>query len=143
MPRDDLDRHAERIRALDESWMQAADRRDLDGMMSIYATEAEELLPGLPPIVGRQAIRAFYARIIQQLPRFAHRLEPLDIIVSDSGDLAVVRGRYIFTADTLRPTEVTAGKFVSVWRRTDRDWLLHLDIANADVPAAARRPPES
>jgi hypothetical protein len=35
------------IRAQDESWLLAAARRDLDGMMAIYAPEA--LLPDMPP----------------------------------------------------------------------------------------------
>ena len=50
------DQPAARIRALDETWKAAADRRDLDGMMAIYAPDAQELLPDMPPIVGREAI---------------------------------------------------------------------------------------
>jgi hypothetical protein len=33
--------------------------------------DAQELLPGCPAIVGREAIRQFYAGLIQQLPRLA------------------------------------------------------------------------
>jgi ketosteroid isomerase-like protein len=51
--------HAARIRARDAQWLAAAARRDLDGMMAIYATDAEELQPGLPSIAGREAIRRF------------------------------------------------------------------------------------
>ena len=44
-----------------------------------------------------------------QLPRFAHHFEPESINVAESRDLAVVRGRFRFTADTLRPEKVQAG----------------------------------
>ena len=49
--------HAARINGLDESWKAAAARRDLDAMIAIYADDAQELLPGLAPIVGREAIQ--------------------------------------------------------------------------------------
>ena len=125
---------ADRIRALDEGWARAAAARDLDGMMAIYAEDARELLPGLPVVVGREAIRAFYQGVIEQLPRFWHHFEPLDIVVADSEDLAVVRGAYRFTADSTHPGTVETGKFVGVWRRRAGDWRLALNISNSDHP---------
>jgi ketosteroid isomerase-like protein len=50
--------HAARIRALDA---QAAARRDFDGMMAIYAPEAQEVLPGTPPVIGREVWRRLEA----------------------------------------------------------------------------------
>ncbi len=116
----DSDRHAARIRALDDSWLAAAARRDLDGMMAIYAPDAQELLPESPPIIGRDSIRHF---------------EPQEITVARSGDLAVVRGTYRFTPDSLTPEQVLVGKFVGVWRHREGDWRLQLNISNADEPA--------
>ena len=128
------DGDAERIRALDEAWAAAAARRDLNGMMAIYAPAARELLPGCPAIVGREAIRQFYAGLIQQFPRFAHHFELEAITVAQSGDLAVVRGSYRFTADTLKPEQVQVGKFVGVWSSWGGDWRLVLNISNSDHP---------
>lgn len=126
------DHDAERIRALDGAWSDAAARRDLDGMMAIYAPDAQELLPGMPAVVGLEAIRRFYAGLITRFPRLAHAFEPQTITVARSRDLAVVRGCYRFTADTLRPEQVQAGKFVGVWGRRDGDWRLLLNISNSD-----------
>lgn len=126
------DRHVARIRALDVAWKEAAAGRDLDGMMAIYAADARELLPGLPPIVGRDSIRAFYRELIERHPRFAHEFEAEEIVLAESGDLAVVRGTYRFTPDTRRPDETRSGKFVGVWRRRDGDWRLQINISNAD-----------
>jgi hypothetical protein len=70
-----------------------------------------------------------------QLPRFAHHFEPESINVAESRDLGVVRGRFRFTADTLRPEKVQAGKFVGVWRRRQGEWQLLLNISNSDQSA--------
>jgi len=69
---------AARIRTLDEEWSAAAARRDLDGMMVIYATDAGELLPGMPAVVVREAIRDFHRKLIGRLPDFAHEFAPAD-----------------------------------------------------------------
>ena len=103
-------------------------------MMAIYAADAQELLPHMPPIVGRDAIREFYRGVIKELPRFAHQFDATAVIVAKSGDLAVVLGSYRFTADTLRPAEVQIGKFVGVWRRRDEDWRPQMNIYNSDQP---------
>jgi uncharacterized protein (TIGR02246 family) len=124
---------ADRIRELDERWQAAAARRDLQGMMSIYAPDAQELLPGTPAIVGRSAIRDFYARLIEANPRFLHDFEMAEIVVAGSSDLAVVRGTYRFTPDSLRPGVFQVGKFVGIWRKSRDDWRLHVNISNADA----------
>jgi len=126
--------HAARIPALDDQWLEAAARRDLEGRLAIYAPDARELLPDTPAIVGRDAIRACYARLLDQLPRFAHRFDAEEITVGEAGDLAVVRGSYRFTPDTLQPAQVRTGKFVDVWRRREEDWRLVINISNGDPP---------
>ncbi len=125
-------RHAARILALDQAWKVAAARHDLDGMMSIYAPDAQELLAGVPAIAGRQAIRDFYRRLVNQLPQFQHQFDAEEIVVAASGDLAVVRGRYCFTADTRHPDVTEAGKFVGVWRYREGDWRLQTNISNGN-----------
>lgn len=126
--------HAERIRALDAAWTEAAARRDLDAMMEIYAPDARELLPGMPAIVGRATIREFYAGLIETFPRFEHHFEADEILVAGSGDLAVVRGTYRFTPDARRPQVTQVGKFVGVWRRRDSAWRLLINVSNGDQP---------
>ena len=130
----------DRILALDESWKASADRRDLDGMLAIYASDAQELLPGVAPIVGRDAIRDFYRGLIEAFPRFTHRFDAEEVVVAASGDLAVVRGTYRFVPDTRVPDEFQAGKFVGVWRHREGDWRLQVNISNGD-PARSRESP--
>lgn len=128
-------RHADRIRELDEEWLQAASRRDLDGMMAIYAPEAHELQPGLPPIIGRDAIREFYLELIERFPRFRHAFTMDEVTIAESGDLAIVRGTYRFVPDESSPDQMDSGKFVGVWVFSSGDWKLQINISNSDRPA--------
>jgi ketosteroid isomerase-like protein len=86
----------------------------------------------MPPIAGRDAIRAFYVGILEQLPRFKHEFQMHEIIVAESGDLAVALGSYRFTPDTSRPAEVQTGKLIGIWRHRDGDWRLQVNMANSD-----------
>lgn len=124
--------HEARIRALDASWLAAAARRDLDGMLAIYAEDARELLPGLAPLVGRDAIRAFYADVLAEFPWLEYDFVQEAILVADSGDLAIASGTYRFRPDTRTPELRQTGKFVAVWRRIGEDWRLAINISNED-----------
>jgi uncharacterized protein (TIGR02246 family) len=126
-------RHADRIRELEESWLAAARRRDLDGMLAIYAPDPYELLPDQPALVGRHAIREHYRNLLQSLPRCSHWFDMDEVTIAESGDLAVVRGSYRFTADATRPDEVSVGKFIGVWIFHSGDWRLQINISNSDT----------
>ena len=126
-------RNADRIRELNESWLDAARRRDLDGMMAIYAPDAQEMMPGQPAVVGRDAIRELYRELIAEHPRFNHVFAIDEVTIAESGDLAVARGSYRFTLDTNAPEQEDIGKLVSVWVYLTGDWRLQIIIANSDI----------
>lgn len=126
-------RHVERIRALDEAWLDAARRHDLDAMVAIYAPDATELLPGEAALVGRDAIREFYRGLLERYPRLDPTLSMDEVTIAESGDLAVVRGSYRFALDTAKPDAIDAGKFVGVWIFTGGDWRLMINISNSDA----------
>lgn len=120
------------ICALNDAWSAAAAKRDLDGMLAIYAEDACELLPGLPTIAGRDEIRSFYGRLLRDLPRFQHAFTPYTATVADSGDLVVMRGSYRFVPDADDPSTFETGKYVGVWCRIADEWRLVLNISNGD-----------
>ena len=126
-------RHADRIRELNESWLAASRQKDLDGMMAIYAPDAQELPPGQPAVVGRDAIRELYRQLITDFPRFNHMFALDEVTIAESGDLAVVRGSYRFMYDDNKPDQVDVGKLVSVWVYLTGDWRLELIISNSDI----------
>jgi uncharacterized protein (TIGR02246 family) len=123
------------IDAQNDAWREAAHVRDLDAMMRVYAADAREMLPGAPALVGRAAIREFYANLIAEHPRFQHAFAPASVLVSASADLAVARGAYRFTPDADDPETVHVGKYVGVWRLDPDGWRLLLNISNSDGPA--------
>lgn len=135
--------HAARIRERDAGWLAAVARRDLDGMMAIYAADAEELQPGLPTIVGRPAIRRFYRELLERFPRLRHEFDPHSVTVAAAADLAVVQGAYRFIADTHQPEQAEVGKFLGVWVHREDDWWLLRNISNADRPAQRSRPEDA
>jgi uncharacterized protein (TIGR02246 family) len=125
-------RHAERIRELNESWTDAVARRALDEMMTVYAPEAQELVPGQPAIVGREAIRAYYRGVLDELPRLRHFFDQQEITISEAGDLAVASGTYRVTPDADLPDDIVTGKVVGVWVYYEGDWRLQINISNSD-----------
>jgi uncharacterized protein (TIGR02246 family) len=127
-------RQAERIRELEESWLAAARRRDVDGMLAIYAPDPYELWPGQPALSGRAAIGDFYRQLLEDYPRFQQTFVMDEVTIAESGDLAVVRGTYRFTPDETQPDEIEIGKFVAVWVFLAGDWRLQTNISNSDSP---------
>jgi len=104
----------------------------IDGMMAIYAADARELLPGMPLLQGIDDIREFYRGLIKNYPRFSNEFDAQEIIISESGDLAVIQGTFRFTADKQFPDEVQTGKYVGVWKYQNGDWRLKMNVSNND-----------
>ena len=125
-------RHADRIRELNQTWVAAAQERDLDAMMAIYSLDAQELLPGEPALIGRDAIREYYASLLEDLPRCSYSFDTQEVTIAESADLAIVRGSYRFLPDEEQPDEVEVGKFVAVWVFVTGDWRLETTISNSD-----------
>jgi uncharacterized protein (TIGR02246 family) len=125
-------RHADRIRQLNQAWVAAALERDLDAMMAIYSLDAQELLPGEPALIGRDAIREYYASLLEDLPRCSYSYDTQEVTIAESADLAIVRGSYRFVPDDEEPDDVEVGKFVAVWVYVAGDWRLETTISNSD-----------
>jgi uncharacterized protein (TIGR02246 family) len=125
-------RHADRIRQLNQAWVAAALERDLDAMMAIYSLDAQELLPGEAALIGRDAIREYYASLLEDLPRCSYSYDTQEVTIAESADLAIVRGSYRFVPDDQEPDDVEIGKFVAVWVYFAGDWRLETTISNSD-----------
>jgi uncharacterized protein (TIGR02246 family) len=123
------------ILRLDREWSQAAQRRDVDRVISYWADDAIVLPPGSPPVVGKAAIREFVVKSFQA-PDFSISWKTTDVAVSGSGDLAYATGTNRVTFRNPDGKQVTVdGKAVTVWRR-DKDgaWKCVVDIWNDISP---------
>ena len=97
-----------------------------------YTETAVFMVPNLPAVEGRAAIRAWFAG---GPPLTSFTLTPVEI--DGSGDLAYVRGTWTLAiaAAGRTPAIEDHGKFLEVRRKqADGSWLMVADIFNSDVP---------
>jgi uncharacterized protein (TIGR02246 family) len=122
------------IRQLDAEWSRAAQRRDVDRVVSFWADDAIVLPPGSPPVVGKAAIRQFVSKSFET-PGFSISWKTSNVEVSKGGDVAYATGtnRMTFSGPDGRQVAVD-GKAVSVWRRKEGAWKCVIDIWNDTSP---------
>jgi len=97
-----------------------------------YTENAVFMVPNLPALEGRAAIRAWFAGG-PPLATFTLTSKEIDGV----GDVAYVRGTWTLTiaAAGKTPAIEDHGKFLEVRRRqADGSWLMVADIFNSDVP---------
>jgi len=101
-----------------------------------YTENAVFMVPNLPALEGRAAIRAWFAG---GPPLTSFTLTPKEI--DGSGDLAYVRGTWTLAIAAAGKTPATQdhGKFLEVRRKqANGSWLMVADIFNSDVPLPTR-----
>ena len=126
------------IRELDVEWMNAAQAKDVDTVLSFFADDASVLPPNAPIVTGKEAIRARQSEL-HSGPRVAISWQTTRVEVSRSGDLAYSHGTYEETVNDPEGNPVTTvGKYVTVWKKqADGQWKVVADIFNRDAPAAS------
>jgi uncharacterized protein (TIGR02246 family) len=137
--RHDVDLAWERTRLLkrDAEWAEAASEGfDVEGILSFWTDDAVVLPPGLPPLIGKAALRR-YVEDSMQIPGFRITWSSTDVTFSPDGNLAYMFSQNAVTmnAPDGQPT-TTEGRAVTIWRREhDGAWRCAVDIWNAG-PAA-------
>lgn len=93
---------------------------------------------GVDFVRGRDAIRASYAEMFSR-PGFSLTWEPIEAVVSASGDLGYTLGRWRSRSVHADGKTVTGqGKYVTIWKKQkDGSWKAAVDIGNT-TPAAAQ-----
>lgn len=113
-----------------------------------YAQDAMVLMPGMPALQGRDAIKATFAGL-PPTKEFKVNIVSLE----GRGEMAYVHGTYL---ETLAPPGgappiTDKGKYIEIWKKqTDGSWKVIRDIWNSDQPtpgltisAGAARPDAS
>ncbi len=119
-------------------FQRAFEDRDARALADLYTEDARVIPPGTAPIVGREAIAAFWGQLMETTQRV--RLETDD--VEADGGLAAEQGVAHLVANDGSESSI---QYVVVWKRVGRRWHLHRDIWNA-APSArteAAAEPES
>lgn len=125
----------ERLLRRDAEWARAASEgRDVERILSFWTDDAVVLPPGLPPVVGKDALRQ-YVEGSMQIPGFRITWESKDATLSPDGQLAYLFSRNAVTMNSTDGTPVTTeGRAVTIWRREpDGEWRCAVDIWNAEA----------
>ena len=111
---------------------------DADAVAAIFAEDCWQMPPNAPPLVGREAVRQFWA----EATRWGHwdfDIEAREVLVS--GDLAAERGAYALrlkagpNAPAGFESREDSGNYLVVWRREgDGEWRAFWDAAVSDRP---------
>ena len=128
------------ISRAEETQAAALGRKDLDGAVAVFAEDATLYMQGMPPAMGREAIKAVNERVLKD--------PALNVVideasrkwwVSASGDLATTTYTSAWTHTDASSGKPVTERLVSqtTWeRQADGTWKNVSDI-NAAYPAAA------
>jgi uncharacterized protein (TIGR02246 family) len=112
---------------------------DYDAIASRFTEDAWQMPPNAPPLVGREAIRAFWSQAVRW-GRWEFTLTAEH--VETSGPLAIERGRYTlrFTAGAGAPSGMRSnedsGHYLVHWRReADGEWRIAHDAPESERAA--------
>jgi ketosteroid isomerase-like protein len=121
----------------DADWSSASfDGKDIEKIVSYWSDDAHVLQPGLPPIDGKTAIRAFVTASLK-IPGFKIHWVSEKPVLSADGKMAYMLGNVETTAPGANGSpQSTHGRGVTVWRRdADGVWRCVVDITNDAPPA--------
>jgi uncharacterized protein (TIGR02246 family) len=119
------------LRAVDQTFMRAYWKGDLETVVALYAEDAVLLPADAPEVKGRDAIRKYYAADMAGLKPGESGMI-VESTEGVSGDLGWSSGRAKDTAADGRTT--WNGKFLSVSRKVNGKWLYVCDTWNSDGP---------
>src|SRR5580698_5281730 len=120
----------------DADWSSASfEGKDIDRIVSFWSDDAQVLQPGLPPIAGKTAIRAFVTASLK-IPGFKIHWVSEKPVFSPDGKMAYMTSVVETTAPGSNGAlETTHGRSVTIWTPgTDGQWRCIVDISN-DAPA--------
>jgi ketosteroid isomerase-like protein len=124
------------IMEFNQRYLKAINEGDSATLASLTTPEHIMIMPGRPPLVGKEANDAANARAAQMF-RFHETWAPEETFVS--GDLAYQRGTFTVAATPKAggTTRNTSGTFLRIYKRqTDGSWRMVRDMFNSDAPTA-------
>jgi uncharacterized protein (TIGR02246 family) len=127
------------VAAVEAAWVKAMKANDLDGVATLYASDAMTWFPDRPPAMGAAAIRAEYKEMLD--PNTVK-----DVVLSDthsktSGNVSAGWGNFVLTLVPKAGGDpiVMKGRFTDVAEMRDGKWLYIADHASSDpAPPAAK-----
>jgi uncharacterized protein (TIGR02246 family) len=119
------------IRQGDSLWLRSVTAKNVDSVMTLYASDAVSQQEGAPAQKGADAIRAGFTAWFKANPRDLN-LTFGDIKFSDDGTLAYETGSFAGTMDGPggKPMK-EAGDYLTVYRNDGGTWKAVADMSNS------------
>ena len=135
-PQMDVEADEAAIRETANEWMNAANAKDVERLVDLYADDASLFPPNAPLVTGKEAIGTVWSELIES-PGFATSLQTTKVEISRAGDLAYMVGTLEDTRNDPEGNPVTdRGKWVvALKKQPDGAWKIVADIWNSDLPA--------
>lgn len=129
----DLQAEGEKLMKLSKDWSELVETKDIDLILEGWADDAVMMAPGMPPLRGKEAIKAYVTEGLK-IPGYKIRWEPLEVHVSDCGDMAyMIERNEIIVNDSLGNPVASYNKTITVWRKQeDGSWKNVIDMWNSD-----------
>ncbi len=129
----ELDTKVDELRERDAAWSRTASSgAGIDEILSYWTDDAVVVPPGMPPVVGKEALREYVAGSMN-IPGFRISWTSDRIEVSEDGSMAWILGANLveMNDEDGNPMAIP-GRAVTVWRReSDGEWRCCSDIWNA------------
>ena len=137
-PTADVEADEAAIRETAVEWENAANAKDVERLVDLYADDASLFPPNAPLVTGKEAIGTVWSELIES-PGFATSLQTTKVEISRAGNLAYMVGTYEDTMNDPEGNPVTdRGKWVvALKKQPDGAWKMVADIWNSDQPAAS------
>ncbi len=121
------------IRQNGEDWARHWNAGDLNELAAAYAQDAVYLPPHHKAVHGREAIRQYLrGPLVHGVTNLAFQVT----YIKQSGPVAWDVGTYTMSVPAPDGTRhEDRGKYLSVWKRLGRKWLLAADSWSSDLPA--------
>ena len=125
----DVEAEKKLIVRLNQEWIEAEVRKDVDFVMKLVAEDVLFQPPNMPPIRGREALRELGTEFVKHLVSASSELERVE--VSASGDLAYIMLSCCYVMEG--PVEE---KFnvLKVWKKVCCEWKLVAGCFNSQKP---------
>ncbi len=134
----DIEVEKKTLARIDAEWNAAVSAGDIDRALEFWSDDATVLAPGVGPVVGKDAIRAFVTRSFE-IPDFAISWVTERWTVARAADMAYGIGTNKTTyRDENGNTVTLLGKSATVWRKDAGAWKCVLDMWN-DAPRSAEQ----
>lgn len=115
---------------------------DADRIAAIFSEQCWQMPPAAPPLVGREAVRRFWAEATRW-GRWNFEIEAREVLLA--GDVAAERGAYTLRLEAGPEAppgfeaQQDSGNYLVVWRREgDGEWRAFWDAAVSDRRPASK-----